>query len=77
MCRGFPVLRKSATIQDTIVRIGELFKNCGSQIECIEAKREMCQDRSLRNVFSQSLKSLLSLLSVARIKFGFGIVPSF
>ena len=49
--------------QYQIVRIGELFKDCGSQIVCMEVKREMSPDRSPRNAFSQTSKLALLVTS--------------
>ena len=37
----------------------ELFKDCGSEIVCREVKKEMSQNRSLRNTVSQTLKFAL------------------
>ena len=53
-----------------MIRIGELFKDCGSQIICIEVKKEMPQNRSLRNAFSQTSKlALLVTINEGKIWF--------
>ena len=50
--------------------VGKLFEDCGSLIICIEVKREMSQDRSLRNAFSCTSKlALLVTRSKGKIWF--------
>ena len=46
-----------------IVRVGELFEDCRSEIVCIEVKKKMSQNRSLRNTVSQTLTLALLVTS--------------